>query len=164
MRLRRSLQALVLFFAIAQTVAPLLHAHFSGGSAGPSGVHIHLGVSIPAASHHAGAREIRDFEARIVSTPDAYLRDEEALRLLDLPAIADTASPTCTVRTSQAERFVCVPTTAAQPLSQTPAAGASRVGLIVPIAQADRRASAGRLALVVQRGPVAPCGRTGVTS
>ncbi|HQR52151.1 MAG TPA: hypothetical protein PLZ79_02695 [Burkholderiales bacterium] len=112
---KRGLQALVLLFAIAQTVAPLLHAHFADGSAGPSGVHIHLGLSVPfAANHHTVTTEIRDFEARVVSTPDAHVGDD-VLRLLDLPAIDGAVVASCSGRTTEAERFVCVQPTAAQP-------------------------------------------------
>jgi hypothetical protein len=110
-RLRQCLQALVLFLAIAQAVAPLLHAHFADGSAGPSGVHIHFGLSVPlAAGGHAVPIEVRDFEARIVSTPYAYLRDE-ALRVLDLPALGAAAVSACSEQTLAAGRFVCVPAT-----------------------------------------------------
>jgi hypothetical protein len=114
--LRRGTQALVLLFALAQTIAPLLHAHFSDGSGGDSGVHIHLAVSIPATSDdHGSASEIRDFEARILSVPDEYFRDE-ALRVLDLPPIGGThVSHRDAERRIDRLRFACVPATAAQP-------------------------------------------------
>lgn len=113
-QLQRCLQALVLFFAIAQTVAPLLHAHFADGSGGPSGVHIHFGASVPLAAPHPAISEIRDLEARIVATPAAHVRDE-TLRLFDLPAIDATVIVCCAGQTKAAARFVVAPTTAAQP-------------------------------------------------
>lgn len=106
---------LVLFFAIAQSAAPLMHAHFAGGGARDSGVHIHLGTSLPPASgDHGIANEIRDFEARILSAPDEYFKDE-ALRVLDLPAIGGAnASNRHAQPMAPLARFVCVPTTAPQ--------------------------------------------------
>lgn len=105
---------LVLFFAIAQSAAPLMHAHFAGGGARDSGVHIHLGTSLPPASgDHGIANEIRDFEARILSAPDEYFKDE-ALRVLDLPAIGANASNRHAQPMAPLARYVCVPTTAPQ--------------------------------------------------
>lgn len=114
--LRRGVQALVLFFALAQSVAPLLHAHFSDGSSGDHGVHIHLPVAVPGtAGDHGIASEIHDFEARILSTPDGHVRDE-VLRVLDLPAIGAThVSQRDSERRIAPPRFACMPATAAQP-------------------------------------------------
>jgi hypothetical protein len=127
-RLRQSLQALVLFLAVAQAVAPLLHAHFADGSEGPSGVHIHLGLSVPfAVGGHAITAEVRDFEARIVSTPEAYLRDE-GLRVLDLPALGTAALSMYSEQALTAGCFVCVPATVTplfpKPLPLAPPASA----------------------------------------
>ena len=112
--LRRGLQTLLLFFALAQTAAPLLHAHFSDGGAGDSGVHIHLGMSMPLpAGDHAPTSDIRDFEARILTAPDAYFKDEP-LHVLDLPAVGGAYFSTCDEgRADAPARFVSVPTTAA---------------------------------------------------
>jgi hypothetical protein len=120
MRLRgvlcRGLQALALFFAIAQTAAPLLHAHFSDGGAGDSGVHIHLGMTLPPpGGDHIRTREIRDFEARILTAPDEYFKDEP-LHVLDLPAVGSADFSTRDAgRPEASARFVSVPRTAAQP-------------------------------------------------
>jgi hypothetical protein len=113
--LRRGVQALVLFFAVAQTATPLLHAHFSDDRAGgDAGIHIHLGVPLPA-DDHALTSDIRDFAARILSVPDAHVRDE-ALRVLDLPAFGVPAFPPPQSRPTEAvPRFVCVPSAAPQP-------------------------------------------------
>lgn len=114
--LRSGMQAVVLFFALAQSVAPLLHAHFSDSSGGDSGVHIHLAVAVPATSgDHGRASEIRDFEARILAAPDEYFRDE-VLRVLDLPTIGTAhVSHRDPERRNSPPRFACVPATAAQP-------------------------------------------------
>lgn len=128
MFLRRGLQALALFFAIAQTAAPLLHAHFADGGAGDSGVHIHLGMTLPLPGDHIRTSEIRDFEARILTAPDSYFKDEP-LHVLDLPAVGSTdVSARDEGRTEARACFVAVPTTAAQlfpkPLPLAPPASA----------------------------------------
>jgi hypothetical protein len=114
--LRRALQALLLFFAVAQAAAPLLHTHFADGSAGDSGVHIHLGMSVPvAADRHPPTREIRDFEARILTAPDAHFKDEP-FHLLDLPTVRGICFSTCDEpRADVPARFVAVPASAAHP-------------------------------------------------
>jgi hypothetical protein len=114
--MRRGLQALVLFFTIAQIAAPLLHAHFSDGSQGVSGVHIHVGTSATrVADRHGAASEIRDFEARILSAPEGFFRDEP-LCVLDLPAVGGSE---CSIPSQEgahpAVQFVPVLATAAQP-------------------------------------------------
>jgi hypothetical protein len=113
---RGGLQALLLVFAIAQTVSPLLHAHFSDEIEGSSGVHIHFGVSSPAPWLEAFATsEMRDFDARILSAPAAHVRDEP-IRLFDLPAVVGPQYLASKAASGGAvARFVPVPTTAAQP-------------------------------------------------
>ena len=114
--LRRGLQALVLFFALAQTAAPLLHAHFTDDSADGSGIHIHLGMSVPlSAGDHVQTSEIHDFEARILTAPEAYFKDE-LLHVLDRSAVVGADRSTRdTGRVEGPARFVAVPTAAAQP-------------------------------------------------
>jgi hypothetical protein len=111
--LRGGLQALMFFFTIAQSAAPLLHAHFSDGSAGVSGVHIHFGMSVT--GNHAFSSELRDLEARILSAPDAYFRDE-VLRVLETPALVEALiSIRSTPQASARAGFASIPTRAPQP-------------------------------------------------
>jgi hypothetical protein len=122
------MQALVLFFAIAQAAAPLLHTHFSDGGAGDSGFHIHLGMSVPLpAGDYAPASAIRDFDSRILTAPDAYFKDEP-LHLFDLSAVGSPDSSTRDERrTDTPTRFVSAPTTAQpfpKPLPLAPPASA----------------------------------------
>jgi hypothetical protein len=113
---RRTLQALALLFAVAQAAGPLLHMHFADGTAGDSGVHIHLGMSVPpAADPHPPTREIRDFEARILTAPDAYFKDEP-FDVLDLPVIGDICFSTRDEpRADVPARFVAVLSSAPHP-------------------------------------------------
>jgi hypothetical protein len=110
------LQTVVLFFALAQTAAPLLHAHFSDDSTGGSGIHIHLGVSMPSiASDPARTRDIRDFAARILTAPVAHFKDEP-LDVFDLPLVGGTDFSTRDEGWPDAPaRFVSVPGSTAQP-------------------------------------------------
>jgi hypothetical protein len=84
--LRRALQTLVLFFAVTQMAAPLLHAHYGEGSVGAAGLHLHLeSVEHSHGNWASAGSEVHDREARTLSAPVEHFRDE-SLRLLDLPA------------------------------------------------------------------------------
>jgi len=114
--LHRGLQALVMLFALTQMASPLLHAHYAEGGEGATGLHLHM-VNVNHLRREDGAArsEIRDPEARAVSAPVEYFRDE-SLRLLDLPF-----APGSPLSSLDRERFVAsavftpVPATAAQP-------------------------------------------------
>jgi hypothetical protein len=119
--LHRGVQTLVLLFAVTQMATPLLHVHFGDGSAGPAGVHLHMVNGDHIRPDDRAARsEIHDREARSISAPVEYFRDEP-LRLLDLPAAAGAASIAWDPqRYSHAAHFIPVPATAAQPFPKPP--------------------------------------------
>ena len=112
---RRVLQTLLLFFAVAQMAAPLLHAHYADGSAGAAGVHLHLVSVDHLRTGEAGsANEIHDREARTVSAPVEYFRDE-SLRLLDLPFAMGSPLPRIEpLRLTAPTHFIPVPATVAK--------------------------------------------------